>query len=236
MLIAEPRDFSPAAREILETVGSVELRACDPSALARAFADYDVVWFRLAYRVDAKLIGDRPRCRFLATPVTGLDHIDLAACAAKGVTVLSLRGETEFLTTVRATAELTIGLALAVLRNIPAAAAAARAGVWDRDRFRGRELFGRTAGIVGVGRLGKLVAGYLRAFGMRVIGYDPREDFPHAAAERKDSLQGLLAEADLVVVLVKYDDSTRRLFGAQEFSRMRPGAVFVNAFARGRRR
>ena len=64
---------------------------------------------------------------------------------------------------------------------------------WDRDRFRGRELFGHTVGIVGMGRLGTLVAGYFRAFGMRVLGYDPREDFPTDAAERVPRLDELLA-------------------------------------------
>ncbi len=96
----------------------------------------------------------------LATPVTGLDHIDLPACAERGIRVVSLRGETDFLRQVRATAELTVGLVLALLRHIPAAAAHVLEGGWNRDAFRGHELFGRTAGIVGMGRLGTIVAGY----------------------------------------------------------------------------
>ncbi len=215
ILIAEPLDFSPEALKILEAAGDVELRACDRRELAAAFRQYDVVWFRLAHRIDADMLGPKPRCRILATPVTGLDHIDLAACETRGVRVLSLRGETEFLKNVRATAELTIGLTLSLLRNIPAAHASARRGEWDRDRFRGRELFGRTVGIVGMGRLGTLVSGYFKAFGTRVIGYDPRHDFPDEAAERIDRLDDLLAISDIVVLLVKYDESTRNLIGAR---------------------
>jgi D-3-phosphoglycerate dehydrogenase len=232
ILIAEPLDFSPAALETLRTAGDVELRACGRRELAAAFGQYDVIWFRLAHRIDADLLGAKPHCRILATPVTGLDHIDLAACEKRGVRVMSLRGETEFLKNVRATAELTIGLTIGLMRNITAAHAAARRGEWDRDRFRGRELFGRTVGIVGMGRLGTLVAGYLRAFGTRVIGYDPRHDFPDEAAQRIDRLDDLLAISDIVVLLVKYDESTRNLMGSHEFAAMKSGAVLINV-ARG---
>jgi D-3-phosphoglycerate dehydrogenase len=232
ILIAEPLDFSAAALKTLQSAGDVELRACDHGELAAAFGSYDVIWFRLAHRIDADLLGAEPRCRILATPVTGLDHIDLAACDARGVRVMSLRGETEFLKNVRATAELTVGLMISLLRNIPAANSAARQGNWDRDRFRGSELFGRTVGIVGMGRLGTLVAGYFRAFGSRVIGYDPRDDYPINAAERVGRLDELLSQSDIVVLLVKFDESTRNLIGSREFSRMKPGAVLVNV-ARG---
>src|SRR5262249_43946265 len=151
ILVAEPADFAPRAVAILERAGEVELRACDARALAAAFGDYDAVWVRLARRIDGELLGARPRCRVLATATTGLDHIDLDACAARGVRVVSLRGETEFLREVRATAELTVALALALLRRIPAAAADVRAGRWNRDAFRGHELYGKTAGVIGMG-------------------------------------------------------------------------------------
>jgi D-3-phosphoglycerate dehydrogenase / 2-oxoglutarate reductase len=228
ILIAEPLDFSPTAVRLLQTVGEVELRSCRRDELAAAFATHDVIWFRLAHRIDEQMLGQKPRCRILATPVTGLDHIDLAACESRGVRVVSLRGETEFLKNVRATAELTVGLTLSLLRNLPAAHAAARGGSWDRDRFRGRELFGRTVGIIGMGRLGTLVAGYFRAFGTRVIGFDPREDFPSDAAERMPTLGDLLAQSDIIVVLVKYDDSTRHLLAKREFAQIKHGAVLIN--------
>ncbi len=228
ILIAEPLDFSPEAVRILQSAGEVELRSCGREELPEAFANYDVVWLRLANRIDRAILGERPRCRILAVPVTGLDHVDLEACAERNIQVISLRGETEFLKNVRATAELTVGLAICLLRRIPAACAAVRGGEWDRDRFRGRELFGHTAGIIGMGRLGTLAAGYLRAFGMTVLGYDPREDFPTEAAQRVATLAELLEQSDLLIVLARYDASTRHLLAAAEFARMRPGAVLVN--------
>src|SRR5439155_13217606 len=134
------------------------------------------------------------------------------------VRVVSLRGETEFLRDVRATAELTLALALALLRRIPQAAASVLSGAWDRDRFRGRELFGKVAGIVGMGRLGTIVTGYLRALGMHVFGYDPGGDFPHSGASRAQTLGELLARSDLVSLHVSYDASTHHLIGRDELA------------------
>jgi D-3-phosphoglycerate dehydrogenase / 2-oxoglutarate reductase len=226
--IIEPLEFSPAAVRILQTAGEVELQACGRDELRDVFTAYDVVWMRLGHRIDEAILGASSRCRILATPVTGLDHIDLAACERRGIRVISLRGEVEFLREVRGTAELTIGLSIALMRHVAPAARAVRQGQWNRDLFRGGELFGNTAGIVGMGRLGTLAAGYLRTFGMTVFGYDPREDFPFEAAERVDSLEELLPRAKLVILLVRYDNSTRHLIGAREFGQMRPGAVLVN--------
>lgn len=231
--MAEPRDFSETALALLRTAGTVELRSCDRDALRLALTQYDAIWVQLRHRIDAAMLDGQPvRCRLLAVPTTGLDHVDLDACARHGVAVLSLRGESEFLREVRATAELTVGLALALLRHIPAAAAAVRAGTWDRDRFRGHELHGKVAGIVGMGRLGTIVAGYLSAFGMRVVGFDPRPDYPAAAAERAASLPELLGMADVVTLHLPYGPDTHGTFGEAEFAAMKPGAILVNT-ARG---
>ncbi|MBK8480840.1 MAG: hypothetical protein IPL40_06660 [Proteobacteria bacterium] len=230
VLIAEPRDFSAEAVALLRTAAEVELD--DSVPLARALADFDVLWLRLAHRLDAEALAAPGRCWLIACPVTGLDHIDLAACAARGIRVLSLRGETAFLRRVRATAEHTLALTLALLRHLPAAHGAVLQGQWDRDRWRGGELYEKTAGLVGLGRLGTIMAGYLRALGMRVLGYDPRDDFPHDAAERVDTLEGLLAQSDLISLHVSYGPETHHLLGAPELALLKPGALLVNT-ARG---
>jgi D-3-phosphoglycerate dehydrogenase len=228
VLIAEPLDFSPEAVRMLRAGADVTLRSTDRAALTAALREFDVVWFRLAHRVDRALLAGALRCRILATPVTGLDHIDLEACAQHGIRVVSLRGETEFLEQVRATAELSVALTLALLRRIPAAVAHVRDGHWNRDLFRGHELFGHTAGVIGLGRLGRIVAGYFRAFGMNVVGYDPRPDFPREAVRRVESLNELLSQADVVSLHVNYDATTRHLIGRKELAAMKPQAVLVN--------
>lgn len=228
VLIAEPDRFSPRAVEILRQAAEVELREVSGNDLRDAFSRHDAIWIRLGRLVDASTLGPQPRCRILVAGVTGLDHIDLAACAERGVRVLSLKGETEFLRDVRATAELAVGLVLALIRRIPAAAAHVRAGGWDRGLFRGHELFGKTAGIVGMGRLGTQVAHVLAAFGMRVLGYDPRPDFPEGLGERCGTLEELLARSDVVSLHVPYGPQTRRLIGRSELQAMKSTAVLVN--------
>jgi D-3-phosphoglycerate dehydrogenase len=227
ILIAEPEDFSARARQSLETVAHVDLIEWSTRDLPRAFEEYDAVWIRLGYRITREDLAGSLRCRYLVCAVTGLDHIDLEACADHDIEVLSLRGETDFLRGRRATAEMTLALALALIRRIPAASSAVLNGGWDRDRFRGHELFGKTAAIIGVGRLGSIVAGYLQALGMSVIGYDVRSDFPEGV-QRASSLQELLSTADLVTVHVGLDESTRGLIGHEELASMRPGAVLIN--------
>jgi D-3-phosphoglycerate dehydrogenase / 2-oxoglutarate reductase len=228
VLIAEPDGFSSRAVETLRRAADVDLERASRADLERAFQEYDVVWLRLAHRIDAELLGTAPRTKILATPVTGLDHIDLDACKARGVRVVSLKGEVEFLRHVRATAELTVALALALLRKLPAASRSVSDGRWDRDLFRGTELFERTAGIVGVGRLGAIVGGYFKAFGMQVIGYDPRPDRAPEITAWAESLAELLERADVVSLHVCYDATTRHLIDETALRAMKPTAIIIN--------
>ncbi len=224
--LAEPDDFSAAALSRLRELGDVVSSTCPSDELASALRECDVFWFRLGHRIGAAEL-EGCRCRIIACPVTGLDHIDESACARAGVRIVSLRGEREFLKRVRATAELTIGLALALLRNIPDAAASVKRGEWNRDAFRGRELYEKTAGVVGLGRLGTIVSEYLHTLGMNVLGYDPSGETP-AHVERVRSLEELFSRSDLVTLHVRYDDSTHHLIGSELLSAMRPNAVLVN--------
>jgi D-3-phosphoglycerate dehydrogenase len=178
--------------------------------------------------VTSDLLPLKPRCRLIAVPTTGLDHIDLHACAERGIEIISLYGEREFLSTVRATSELTIALALSLIRNLPRAVQSVQMGEWDRDQFRGTELYGKTAGIVGLGRLGSITADYFYAFGMRVLGYDVRDDVASSPAVKVDTIEELLEQSDLVSIHVTYTAKTRHLFSAAAFARMKSGAILIN--------
>ncbi|MDP2954981.1 MAG: NAD(P)-dependent oxidoreductase [Longimicrobiales bacterium] len=230
ILVAESRGFSPAAERRLRGLGDVTLADLDRSGLLGAVAGADVLVVRLRNRVDGEVLAAAPGLRAVVSPTTGLDHLDLVALEGRGVAVLSLRGETAFLRTVTGTAEHAWALLLALVRRLPAAAAAARAGDWDRDRFRGRELAGKTLGVVGLGRLGSMVARYGAAFGMRVVAYDPYLDpWPTGAApERVPSLAALLGACDVVSLHVPLNDETRGLLGSAALAAMKPGSVLVN--------
>ena len=228
-LVAEPEDFNDAAVRVLQQAGDVVLKTVGSVAeLSAAFSEFDVIFVRLKFRITGDLLPASPRCRLLAVPTTGLDHIDLEACAERGIEVVSLSGEREFLREVRATAEHTVGLALAVIRNLPQAAGSVLDGAWDRDRFRGHELYEKTAGIVGLGRLGAITAGYFHALGMRVLGVDVRDDVEPSPAIKVGGLEELLGRSDLVSIHVSYTPATRHLIDVTEFDQMKDGALFVN--------
>lgn len=231
MLIAEPEGFTAEAVDVLRRVADVDQLAIEPEQLAWAFDNYDVIWLRLGHRIDAELVKGARRCRFIANAVTGLDHVDLDACAQKGIEVLSLRGEREFLREVRATAELAVALALALPRHLNAAVASVNQGHWRRDDFRGHELYRKTAGIVGVGRLGSIVGEYFAALGMDVIGYDVRP-FRSDVIEPVDNLEALLRRADIVSLHVALTKDTKYLVGRPELRMMKPSAILINT-ARG---
>lgn len=232
ILLAESSGFGPRALQVLQALGSVRMENLAGAPLQKVLGDCEVLWVRLKNHIDARVMDAAPRLKWIVSPTTGLNHIDLDAAAKRGIRVLSLQGEVDFLREIRATAELTIGLMLALLRHIPAAAQGVRAGGWDRDRYQGRELHGQDVGLVGFGRLGRLVAGYLLAFGSRVRVYDPAATGPELPGVERVALEDLLASSRLVSLHASYEPANERFFNAACFRRMPRGSWFVNT-ARG---
>ena len=149
LLIAEAEGFSPEALTRLREFADVDTRDLSRAELLASVHDVDVLWVRLRNRIDARVMAAAPRLKVIVTNTTGVNHIDLEEAARRKIRVVSLKGETDFLRSIRATAELTIGLLLSLTRHIPAAAAHVANGGWDRYPFKGNDLYGRTAGIVG---------------------------------------------------------------------------------------
>ncbi len=232
ILNAEPEDYSPQALEILRSAGTVEMKALDREGLLAAVRDADILIIRLKFQIDEQVLSAAPRLKALVSATTGLDHIDLEVAARRGVKVLSLKGETEFLRSIPATAELTWGLLLAVTRKIPAAFDSVLRGRWERDEFKGRDLAGKRLGILGLGRIGSMVARYGLAFGMRVMSYDPQPAQWLDGVERSASMADLLAGSDIFSIHVPLNPETRHLIGRTELDLLPPGALLINT-ARG---
>lgn len=229
ILIAESAGFPPAALDRLRQVADVVAADLDRAQLERAIGQADILWVRLRHRIDAALLALAPSLQAIATPTTGLTHLDLDVLESRGVRLLCLRGETEFLKEVRATAEHTIGLMLSLIRHIPAACEHVLSGGWDRDAFRGAELYGKTVAVVGYGRLGRIVARYLRAFDCRVLACDPNVQ-PLAVDPGVEilSLERALPLADIVTLHVNLTAESRQFFGVRQFDMMKPGSSFIN--------
>ncbi len=229
ILVSESSDFSIEAVGLLRQIGEVSLADLDRCALLAAVYDADILIIRLRHQIDTEVMAAAPRLKIIASPTTGLNHIDLPEAERRGIQVLSLRGESQFLQDVRATAEHTLALIFALLRQVPTALRHVQEGGWNRDLFKGRELRGKTVGVVGYGRLGRIVARYLKAFDTRIVTADP-----HVKAETVEtgvtlvSLPQLLQAADLVTLHVNLCDETRKFFGRQQFALMKAGAWFIN--------
>jgi len=217
---------SPRAREILEAEADLVVIPPDRDALLAAVPGCDAYLAGLHLRFDRGVFERARGLRIIATPSTGTDHIDLEEAARRKVRVLSLKEETAFLDRIPSTAELAWGLLLATVRRIPSASAAAREGDWARDRFRGHQIAYRTLGILGFGRLGRIVAGYGAAFRMRVVACDVTPfSFPGVEAVDFDTL---LRASDVLTIHVHLTDGTRGLIGEAEFRKMKPGVVIIN--------
>jgi D-3-phosphoglycerate dehydrogenase len=230
LVMSESVGFAPEALSLLRRHFNVKMLDADRQGLLAAVRRADVLWVRLRHRIDAGILASAPKLKVIASPTTGLNHIDQDETEKRGINILSLRGETEFLREVRATAELTVALMLSVMRKIPDAVSQVKKGEWNRDRWKGCELAGRRIGIVGHGRLGRLVAGYAEAFDCDVVTSDPDPveppDVPLVPLEQ------LLATSDIVTLHVNLDAKTKGFFDEHCFRSMKPGAWFVNT-ARG---
>ena len=228
VLVAE--ELSPAAIAQLESGFEVRyVDGSDRAALLPALAGVDAVIVRSATRIDAEALAQAPNLRVVARAGVGLDNVDVEAATKAGVMVVNAPSSN----TVSA-AEHAVGLLLAVARNVPQAMASLKAGEWQRSRFTGAELYGKVAGILGLGRIGELVAQRLAAFCMQVIAYDPYVPTARAAqlGVRLVGLEELLAEADFISVHLPKTAETSGLIGERELRLAKPGVLIINA-ARG---
>lgn len=229
VLIAESGGFSPEATAMLEAVADVTSADLSRPELLEEVGDVEVLWVRLRTPIDREVLDRAPKLKAIVTATTGLDHIDLEACQERGVEVFSLRGEQAFLKDILATAEHTILLMLAWLRQLPSATRHVEGGGWDRDPFRGGEIRGRTVGVLGYGRLGKLVARLLVAFGARVLTHDPHVGPDEVEAPtRWVPLDELLGQCSILSLHVPLESQTRHLIDATTLTGMQPGALLIN--------
>ncbi len=220
----------PGARVELERHADlVEVDGTDLTALLAAITDADALVIRSETQVTKEVLGAAPRLRVVARAGVGVDNIDLQAATRAGVLVLNAPGANA-----NSAGEHTIALLLAITRQLPQANASTHAGRWERKKLKPIDLRGRTAGIVGLGRVGSVVAKRLRAFEMELIGHDPYIDpnrFTELGVEPVD-YSTLLERADVVTFHVPATRETTRMLDGAAIERLKPTAIVLNA-ARG---
>ncbi len=207
----------------------VERTGLKGDALARALVGFDAVIVRSATRITRDALAHVDRLSVIGRAGVGVDNIDLEAATEKGIAVLNAPSGNTI-----SAAELTMALLLSLVRRVPAADRSMKAGEWDRKSFTGVELYGKTLGLVGAGRIGGAVAKRARGFGMRVVAYDPflSEDRARALEIELAPLDEVLRRADVLSLHTPLTDATANLIDEEKLRLVRPGAYVVNA-ARG---
>ena len=185
---------------------------------------------RSATQVDAELIARAERLRVIGRAGVGVDNVDVAAATRRGILVCNAPQSN-----IVSAAEHTIALLLAIARNVPQAHAALVEGRWERSRFGGVELDGKTLGVLGFGRIGQLVAARARGLGMRILAYDPhvtRDRFRELGVASAASLDEVYTSSDFITLHLPLTAETQHLISHAALARMRPGPRLINA-ARG---
>jgi len=200
-----------------------------PEQLEAIIGGYDGLAVRSATKVNAKLLEKATRLRVIGRAGVGVDNVDLEAATRRGVVVMNTPGGSSV-----TVAELTLAHMLALARHVAQATASVKAGKWEKKKFQGHELAGKTLGVVGIGNIGSVVVERCRGMKMKAIAYDPFIS-PEAADKlgvRLVTLDELWAQADVISLHVPLTEQTRNLVNAQTLARMKKGALLVNC-ARG---
>ncbi len=198
--------------------------------LRQAIGSYDAILVRSATQLNEDLIGRADNLKVIGRAGTGVDNVDITAATRRGIVVANAPESNSV-----AAAEHTLALMLALCRNIPQAQATLVGGAWERSQFKGAELYGKTLGVIGFGRIGQLVARRAQSFEMDVIGYDKfvsAERFRELGVEGAAELEDLLGAADIVTLHVPKTPETIGLIDAGSIAAMKDGARLINC-ARG---
>ena len=228
VLIAE--ELSPATVDALgPDFDVVTVDGTDREALIAALATADAILVRSATKVDAEAIAAAPRLKVVARAGVGLDNVDIKAATAAGVMVVNAPTSN-----IISAAELTVGHILSLARHIPAAHAALADGKWKRSAYTGVELYEKTVGIIGLGRIGALITARMQAFGTNVVAFDPY--ITSARAQQLGvtllTLDELLAQSDFITIHMPKTPETTGMISDSQLALMKPTAFIVNV-ARG---
>jgi D-3-phosphoglycerate dehydrogenase len=228
VLVADP--IAPEGIEILKTVAEVDVKTGLPKEeLAAIIGDYDALAVRSETKVTADIIAKATKLKIIGRAGVGVDNIDVEAATNRGILVVnSPEGNT------LAAAELTVAMLLALARNIAPADQALRGGKWDRKKYMGSEVYGKTLGVVGLGKIGREVVSRLQAFGMSVLGYDPylKPEQAESLGIKLVDLDTLYRESDYITVHTPKTKETTGMINREKLALMKPTVRLINC-ARG---
>ncbi len=232
ILIGE-KSFHPGALKKLSAYGNI-IPYGSPKLFLKNLQKADIIITALDVKLERPILDRAPRLRLIGSRTTQLRYIDLKECASREIKVVNIKADSSVLRKTPSTAEETMALIFALIRNIPWGFDSIKAGKWRRVEYCGTELAEKAVGLIGFGRLGRMVAHYCRAFNAEVVAHDP---FVSASqmkklGVRKVTLNRLLTSSDIISLHSIYNEHTYGLLGEEHFRRMKKGSFFINT-ARG---
>jgi D-3-phosphoglycerate dehydrogenase / 2-oxoglutarate reductase len=232
MYILVPDNLDKAGLDLLNARADITVKAAakmDRKEVMELIPQADALIIRSATKVDKAMLEAAPKLQLVGRAGVGVDNVDLDAATDRGVIVMNAPDGNTI-----ATAELAFGLMMSLARQIPAAQASMLAGQWDRKSFMGTELYGKTLGIIGFGRVGRAIAKRAKAFDMEVVTYDPyvSPEAPMAMGVTPVSLDDLYARSDFITLHALVNDENRYMINAESIAKMKTGVRIINA-ARG---
>jgi D-3-phosphoglycerate dehydrogenase len=218
--------FNKDALKELEKIAEVSYFLPKQEILLENIRDFDAYFASGFVEMNKEVLDKATNLKVIASPGTGTDHIDVGEAKKQGIDVLHLANELELLKGFTATAEMAWALLLSCVRKLAASFDCAKNGYWARERFTGYQLYGKTLGIIGLGRLGTMMAGFGKAFGMNVIGCDLEEKSISGVSQV--DLGELLKQSDVITIHIHLTHENRGFISEELFNKMKPGVVIIN--------
>jgi D-3-phosphoglycerate dehydrogenase len=234
ILHLEATNYSESALNALRNIGVLEIK--EPKSkeeldMILMQSNYDCIFTTIGNTLDRVNLAFQKNLKYIVSPTTGLNHIDIDYAIEKKIEVISLKGEFEFLSSIQSTAEHTWMLVLSLLRNFKKVQQSISNGIWSRNELLCDELNTKTIGIIGYGRLGKIIAQYAQAFSMRILVCETDSKNQILAIQNGFEIyskEEIFSMSDVIVLLTDYTKENEKMIGKNEFFKMKKSAFFVN--------
>lgn len=223
--ILEPKDFSQKAIKDIHEIGEISL--FDGKDFDNFIVNKEVLFIRLSYFIGKEFLDKAKSLKYICTPTTGLNHLDLEELNTRNIKIISLQNEHEFLKTIRATPEHTFGLVLSLLRNYKNCFLREENFQWDRDKYKGYELYNKKIGIIGYGRVGSILAKYFMAFDSEVFYYDIDLSIESKIASKEKTVTDVIEKSDIVILSASYSPEYHQFFDKKKIDLLF-GKYFIN--------
>ncbi len=228
VLVTESENLSEETKKKIRKLGKTDFLNLDYESLKKVIASYNIIIIGLSIKIDVQIINQARKLEFILSPTTGLNHLNINYLQKKKIKVISLKAKTSFLKNIPATAEHTFALILNLVRKISLANNDVKRKNWNRKKFLGSELFDKNLGIVGYGRIGRIVKKIGNAFGMKTYFYDPYVKASFKNSTKVKSLQELAKISDIFTIHIPSNEKNKKIISKKVLINLKKNSFLIN--------